>query len=226
MKEIILIIGNKSYSPWSLRVWFFMKQFNLNFVERKVQLCTKSTNNILSEYNSDYKVPILKVDGLVVWDSLAILEYLSEWQINGSGWPTSVSMRAIARSMVAEMHSSFTNIRGELPFNLKVKNVQFPVLSDETLHEIERISLLWNMCESYGSNSHDWLFGKFSIVDAMYAPIAIRFSLYKIPMHGYAKCYLEKVMESTFIQEWIEYANSEKEYISEEIIMQAHKQGL
>jgi glutathione S-transferase len=100
-----------------------MKQFNLNFVERKVQLCTKSTNNILSEYNSDYKVPILKVDGLVVWDSLAILEYLSEWQINGSGWPTSVSMRAIARSMVAEMHSSFTNIR-DIPFqNLHILSI-------------------------------------------------------------------------------------------------------
>ena len=119
MSDLTLIIGNKNYSSWSLRSWVFLKQNNISFNEKRVALLTDTTNDELLQYNSDFKVPVLMDDGLVIWDSLSILEYLSEKYLAGNGWPHDIKARAVARSISCEMHPSFFNVRNELPMNCR-----------------------------------------------------------------------------------------------------------
>ena len=140
MSELTLIIGNKNYSSWSLRPWVFMKQNNIKFLERRVALFTDSTDQELAEYNSGSKVPVLKEGELLIWDSLAILEYLSEMYLDSTGWPEEKKVRAVARSVSSEMHSSFMNLRNELPMNCR-KKFQDIKLSSGAESEIERGSM-------------------------------------------------------------------------------------
>ena len=111
MSNLTLIIGNKNYSTWSLRAWIFLKQFEIDFNEIRVPLFTDTTDTELAKYNSNFKVPVLLDGDLTIWDSLAILEYLSEQYLDSKGLPNEVKARAVARSVSAEMHSSFFNIR-------------------------------------------------------------------------------------------------------------------
>lgn len=217
MSGLTLVIGNKNYSSWSLRPWFFMKQHGLEFTEKRVALFTPNTDAELERYGSDYKVPIL-VDGeLTVWDSLAILEYLSEKHLNGGGWPGDEAARALARSISCEMHSSFTHVRGEMPMNCR-KRFSGIKLSAEAEREIERIQSLWQQCRTrFGANG-EWLFGQFSIADAMYAPIALRFDGYGVPMDDGAREYVQTVLNQAPIMEWIEAGKRETEVIEEDEI--------
>ena len=158
MSKLILVIGNKNYSSWSLRPWIFLKHHQIEFEEKRVALFTETTVGELSEYNSDLKVPVLKDDVLVVWDSLSILEYISEVYLNNGGWPADVAVRSVARSISSEMHSGFFNVRKELPMNCrkKFKNIE---LSQSAKREVNRIKELWRKCRSeYGDNG-EWLFG-------------------------------------------------------------------
>ncbi len=217
MSALTLIIGNKNYSSWSLRPWVFMKQHNIDFQEKRIALFTGNTNEELSQYNSDYKVPVL-IDGeLVVWDSMSILEYISEQYLDSNGWPSDVNARAVARSVSSEMHSSYVNVRNELPMNCRkiFRNIQ---LSIEAEREIERIKTLWRYVRSQYGTKGQWLFGRYSIADAMFAPIALRFRGYDIPLEGVEHDYVQNVMEQPGIIEWIEAAKVEKEVIEEDEI--------
>ena len=138
MADLTLIIGNKNYSSWSLRPWFFMKQNQLEFEEKRVALFTDTTRAELEEFGSDFKVPALRDGDLNVWDSLSIMEYLSEKYLKGAGWPKDEVARAVARSVSAEMHSSYTNIRNELPMNCR-KQFTNICLSKQATIELERI---------------------------------------------------------------------------------------
>ena len=214
MSHLTLIIGNKNYSSWSLRPWVFMKQLHIDFEEKRVALYTETTNEELSQYNSDFKVPILKDGDLVVWDSLSILEYVSESYLESNGWPRAVDARAIARSVSSEMHSSFVNVRSELPMNCrkKYKNIK---LSPEAEREIERIKTLWRNCRSQFGDEGEWLFGKYSIADAMFAPIALRFDGYGISLSRVEQAYVQSVLKQPSIIEWIEAGKVEKEVIDD-----------
>ena len=119
MEKPTLIIGNKNYSSWSLRPWILMCQNEIDFNEKRVALFIESMETELKEYDSDTKVPVLKHGNLIVWDSLSIMEYVSEQFLDSKGWPTDISARAVARSISAEMHSSFSNVRNELPMNCR-----------------------------------------------------------------------------------------------------------
>lgn len=212
MSNLELIIGNKNYSSWSLRPWIFLRHHQLKFTEKRIPLFLETTDDKLAEYNSDSKVPILKDGELVVWDSLSILEYVSEIYLNNKGWPEDQNARAVARSVSAEMHSSFSNIRNELPMNCRkiFENIE---LSHEALQEIERIKLLWRRCRSeYGKNG-EWLFGDFSIADAMYAPIALRFYGYGISLTDVEGKYVNSVLNHPGIIEWIDAGKLETEVI-------------
>ena len=191
-----------------------MKQFQIDFEEKRVALHTETTNQELSQYNSDYKVPILKDGDLVVWDSLSILEYVAETYLGSNGWPRAVDARAIARSVSCEMHSSFVNVRSELPMNCrkKYKNIK---LSSEAQREIERITKLWRNCRTQFGDEGEWLFGKYSIADAMFAPIALRFEGYGIALSGVEHAYVQSVLKQPSIIEWIEVGKVEKEIIDE-----------
>lgn len=215
MSGLTLIFGNKNYSSWSLRPWVLMKHYQINFKERRVALFTDTTESELAEYGSDFKVPILKDDDLIIWDTLAILEYVSEKYLQGKGWPQDEKARAIARSISAEMHSSFMNLRNELPMNCrkKFKNIK---LSAGAQQEVERIKKLWRDCRSHFGASGEWLFGEYSIADAMYAPIALRFEGYSIPLEGFEADYVQSVLNQPCIIEWIEAGKLEKEIIEED----------
>jgi glutathione S-transferase len=189
-----------------------MKHFNLKFEEKRIPLFTETTDQELEPYFSDCKVPILLDDDFIVWDSLSILEYLSENYLDSKGWPNKVKARALARSISAEMHSSFTNVRNELPMNCR-KRFHDIQLSSEATREVERIKDLWQKCRSEYGAQGEWLFGQYSIADAMYAPIALRFAGYGIPLCGIEEAYVKSVLAHRNIIEWMQAGKAEKEVI-------------
>lgn len=212
MKTPELVIGNKNYSSWSLRPWVFMRHHEIDFDEKRIALFTDTTARELAEYGSDFKVPILKDGDLVVWDSLSILEYVSERYLDFRGWPGDPGARATARSVSAEMHSSFPDVRKEMPMNCrkKFRNIK---LSAKAKRQIERIKELWRQCRTRYGDEGEWLFGQYSIADAMFAPIALRFDGYDIPLAGTEKAYVQSVLQQPCIVEWIEAGKLEKEII-------------
>ncbi len=217
MSDLTLIIGNKNYSSWSLRAWVFLKHNNIPFQEKQILLSTESTDAELAEYQSGYKVPVLLDGDLIVWDSLSILEYVAEKYLDYSGWPADIKARSFARSVSCEMHSSFMNVRNELPMNCRKKFSSFTITHDAEL-EIERIKSLWRRCrELYGADGQ-WLFGKYSIADAMFAPIALRFDGYNISLDGVEGDYLRSVLNQPAIMEWVEAGKAETEVIEEDEI--------
>ena len=185
------------------------------FDEKKILLDTVTTAQELSEYSSDAKVPVLQDGDLVIWDSLAILEYISEHYCDSTGWPSEPNARAIARSISAEMHSSFANLRSELPMNCR-KQFNHINLSIEAAEEVIRVKEIWRMCREQFADSGQWLFGEYSIADAMFAPIALRFAGYSIPLEGAERDYVESVLNQPCIAEWIAAAKAEKEIIESE----------
>ena len=212
MPSPTLIIGNKNYSSWSLRPWLLLRHFDIDFEERRVALFTDTSDDTLEPYFSDFKVPIL-IDGeRIVWDTLAILEYLSETRLDGAGWPTDVDARAFARSVSAEMHSSFAHLRDALPMNCR-KRFSGIALSDDALREIERVKAIWRRCRNEFGATGDWLFGGFSIADAMYAPVALRFDGYAIPLAGVEKAYVDRMLAHPAIAEWMAAGSAETEII-------------
>jgi len=214
---LTLIIGNKNYSSWSLRPWVFMRHYQLEFSEKRIALFTDTTDEALSQYNSDFKVPVLKDDQRLAWDSLAILEYLSETYLNDRGWPNDLDARALARSISSEMHSSFSNVRNELPMNCR-KYFQNIRLSADAGREVERIKSLWRKSRMEFGQNGEWLFGEYSIADAMFAPIALRFNGYNISLDGVEKDYVQSVLNQPCIIEWIEAGKQEKEVIEQDEI--------
>jgi len=212
MAKLTLIIGNKNYSSWSLRPWVFMRYHKINFEEKRVALFTETTAEELSEYNSDYKVPILKDGDFVVWDSLSILEYISEKYLKSNGWPHEASSRAIARSVSCEMHTSFVNVRNELPMNCRKKFLNIK-LSSKAEREIDRIKELWRKCRTQFGEEGEWLFGQYSIADAMFAPIVLRFDGYNISLTGVEEAYVQSVLKLPSIIEWVEAGKLEREII-------------
>ena len=217
MTDLTLIIGNKNYSSWSLRPWVFMKHYQIEFNEKRVALFTETTNEELSQYKSDFKVPILQDGDLIVWDSLSILEYISENYLASKGWPGEIKARAIARSISSEMHSSYLNVRNELPMNCrkKFKNISLTSKAEE---EIERINMLWRKCRNEYGKEGEWLFGRYSIADAMFAPIALRFAGYSIPLGKLENDYVRSVLKQPSIVEWMEAGKLESEIIEEDEI--------
>ncbi len=212
MSDLILIIGNKNYSSWSLRPWILMKYYKISFREVRVALFKETTNGELENYNSDYKVPILKNGELLVWDSLSILEYISETFLEFNGWPQDPSARVMARSISHEMHSSFTNVRNEFPMNCR-KQFSNITPSKAALREIERIQHLWVQArEQYGQGG-DWLFGDYSIADAMFAPMVLRFYGYNIVLDQTGNSYIDTVLKQADMIDWIKAGSQETEII-------------
>ncbi len=212
MSKLTLVIGNKNYSSWSLRPWIFMKYANLPFTEKRIPLFQETTNAELAPYFSNHKVPVLVDDDLVIWDSLAIMDYISDQYLDANGWPSDVKAKALARSISAEMHSSFFNLRNELPMNCRKRFINFE-LSEGVKDDIQRIKNIWRKCKTeYGADG-EWLFGKFSIADAMFAPIAIRFNGYHVPLNELENAYVQSILTLPDVINWIESGKQEKEVI-------------
>lgn len=212
MPEYCLVIGNKNYSSWSLRPWIWLKQAGIPFSEKRVSLFIDATRDELEPYFSNYKVPILKHGELLVWDTIAILEYLAEQHPEARGWPVDPEARALARSMSAEMHSSFTALRSAMPMNCRKTFPGFEYAEDVQA-DINRVVALWEHCRRRFGSLGPWLFGEFSIVDAMYIPVALRFHGYDVLLPGIGRNYVETVLGSSHVQDWIAAGSAETEVI-------------
>jgi glutathione S-transferase len=215
MPGYTLVIGNKNYSSWSLRPWLWMKQCGIGFQERRIALFTDTYKEELKPYFSNGKVPVLLNGDFAVWDTLAILEYLAERHPDAQGWPRDPRVRAAARAMSAEMHSSFAALRGALPMNCRKRFPGFAI-GDAVQRDVDRIVALWEHARTrYGADG-DWLFGRFTIADAMYAPVVLRLHGYDVPLSGAAKDYVQHVLGNNHIQAWIEAGGRETEVIAED----------
>ncbi len=212
-----LIIGNKNYSSWSLRAWFLLREAGIEFAEHRIALDQEDTTRSIAEYSAAGRVPILILDGTTVWDTMAISETVAERWPDKQLWPADADARAHARSISAEMHSGFDALRAAMPMNCRAMGRKVR-LSDALTADIDRIFAIWSGCHKrYGGA---WLFGDFSIADAMYAPVVMRFRTYGINLPESAYVYAERVLESPAIQEWLTAAETEIEVIDGEEVGQ------
>jgi glutathione S-transferase len=206
-----LIIGNKAYSSWSLRGWLAVKQSGLAFEEITVPLFDEEWER-RREGNefapSGGKVPVLWDDKAVIWDSLAIIEWLADKTDRARFWPADDAARGMARSMAAEMHSSYPNLRRDYGMNVRKHFPPKPV-ADEAKAEISRIMELWAQARARYGDGGPYLFGTFGAVDIMFAPVVTRFVTYSIPVPRFAAAYVEAMLGHPWMQEWIEAAQDE-----------------
>jgi glutathione S-transferase len=206
-----LIIGNKAYSSWSLRGWLAVKQSGLPFQEITVPMFDEAWDKRTQgdEFApSAGKVPILWDDKTVIWDSLAIIEWLADKTDRARFWPRDDAARGMARSMAAEMHSSYANLRRELSMNVR-KNFPTPDLHDAVKEEIVRILELWAQARARHGSGGPYLFGTFGAADIMFAPVVTRFVTYAIPVPRFAAAYIETILDHAWMQEWIDAAQDE-----------------
>lgn len=206
-----LIIGNKAYSSWSLRGWLAVKQSGLAFEEITVPMFDADWDKRREgdEFApSGGKVPILWDEKMVIWDSLAIIEWLAEKTDKARFWPEDDAARGMARSMAAEMHSSYANLRRECPMNVRR---QFPArpLSDNVRTEVIRILELWAEARARHGRGGPYLFGTFGAADIMFAPVVTRFLTYSIPVPRFAAAYMDAILSNQWMQDWVEAAQEE-----------------
>lgn len=199
-----IVVGTKTWSTWSLRPWLALKRTGAPFTETLVQLreVETSTAEILKHSPSGL-VPVLKVDGLVIWDSLAICEYLAERFPEARLWPADRDQRALARSVTAEMHSGFGDLRRECPMDLGL--VTTKDLSDGVQANVRRIVQVWTEC--LARSGGPFLFGDWSIADAFYTPVATRFRTYGVDLAAYgdagaAAAYRDALLSTPEFLEW------------------------
>ncbi|MBW8752635.1 MAG: glutathione S-transferase family protein [Sphingomonadales bacterium] len=208
-----LIIGNKNYSSWSLRGWLAVKQSGLAFEEIQVPLYgddwDEQKKRIGEIEPSQGKVPVLWDDDAVVWDSLAIIEYLADKVGRDRFWPKPDDARAMARSMVAEMHSSYLALRRQCPMNIRRRFERWD-FSDDTRADIVRILGLWAEARARFGKGGPFLFGCFCAADIIYAPVVSRFLTYGVRVPGFAATYMEAVWEHEWLQQWVAAAEAEE----------------
>jgi glutathione S-transferase len=201
MSELTLVIGNKNYSSWSLRPWLLMKHLGVSFKEHLIPLYVGSFRSEVDKQGPSGKVPVLRQGELCVWESLAICEYIAE--LKGSGWPKDAAARAVARSVATEMHAGFTNLRSQWPMNARARDRKTP--STPALEtDIKRVDELWSDCRRrFGAGKGPWLFGEFSVADAMYAPVVLRFNTYGAQVSPTAREYMTAVLKDPHMKEWL-----------------------
>lgn len=213
--KITLIIGNKNYSSWSLRSWLLLAEAGIPFDERRIALDVETTAEDMARYCPSRTVPVLEIGDEVVWDSLAIAETVAERWPDKALWPTEPEARAHARSISAEMHSGFSALRDSMPMNCRAMGRKVP-LPDALTADIDRVFEIWSDCHRRYSADGNWLFGRFSIADAMYAPVVLRFRTYGINLPVSASAYPQRLLESEALQEWLAAAESEVEVIRQD----------
>lgn len=206
MSKPVLVVGNKNYSSWSLRPWLAMKMLGLEFDEVRIPLYQPESKVAILRYSPAGKVPCL-VDGSIrVWDSLAILEYLAE--SHRELWPDAPAARALARSISAEMHSGFANLRQHMSMNVR-KRHPGRGRTPESEADVRRVIDIWSDCRARFGATGPFLFGRFGAADAMYAPVVLRFNTYGAQLSETARWYMAAVIEDPSMQEWLRAAQNE-----------------
>ena len=212
MATAVLTISSKNYSSWSLRGWLLCKMAGLDFHEEVMSSDDPSTRAELLLLSPSFLVPCLLHDGVKVWDTLAIAEYLAEIRPEAGILPKDLAARAHCRAVAGEMHSGFHNLRSALPMNLKAHFPQFSVWTGAQ-GDIERVCTIWREClDKYGG---PYLFGGLSLADAMYAPVCTRFLSYDVKLDSDCAGYCETISNWPPMQEWTEAAKLEPEELEE-----------
>jgi glutathione S-transferase len=212
MAEFTMVIGNKNYSSWSLRGWLMAKIAGIDFEEIIVPLDLPETQASIRKHSPSGKVPVLLHRGLAIWESLAIAEYLNDLKPEAGLWPTSAAARSHARSISAEMHSGFAELRDKMPMNIRAaypgKGMTPAVRAD-----IERITGLWRDCRKrFGGafpKDDGFLFGTFGAADAMYAPVVTRFRTYGVKLDSETEAYCAAVLAQPAMKQWSDAAKNE-----------------
>lgn len=210
-----LVIANRNYSSWSLRAWLYLTESKIPFEEIRLSLFTDSWSQDIAGWSPAGRVPVL-VDGEVcVWDTMAIMEYLRHKHSNVVDWPEMDHQRAHALSISAEMHSGFLALRDQLPQNLRARREKdTDRFSDTCRSQIARIDEIWSECRDRYGRSGDWLFGGFSIADIMYAPVALRFITYDVPISAKSREFVTAIETLESVQKWVSLAQEEPESLS------------
>jgi glutathione S-transferase len=214
-----LYIGNKNYSSWSMRPWVLAKQAGIPFEEVMVKFDSfdgdSQFKRTILEINPTGRVPVLVDDGLAVWDTLAIAEYLAEKFPDKKLWPQDAKARARARSVCAEMHSGFGALRSNCPMNIEACMPQIGALAwrdkPDVRADVQRIVAMWTaLLEAYKG---PMLFGEFTIADAYFAPVCMRIKNYALPVPGHITDYVRRLTSLSGVKAWIEDAMAEKEFV-------------
>jgi glutathione S-transferase len=210
---VTLYVANKNYSSWSLRPWLAMRQAGLPFREVRIPLYTPESKAQIRSYSPSGKVPCLVDGALAVWDSLAICEYLAERHPQAKLWPADPYARAVARSISAEMHSGFQNLRSNMSMNCRKR---FPGMGRtvEVAGEIERVQRSWGEAREKHGAGGPFLFGAFTIADAMYAPVVLRFRTYAVQLNPVCREYADAILALPAMQQWLADAEAETEVIA------------
>jgi len=209
MNTITLTIANRNYSSWSLRAWLAVEATGAEFDEVMILLGRPDTATEIAKHSPNGLVPALRDGDLVIWDSLAIAEYLAENFPDAGLWPSNPQVRAIARSVVSEMHSGFTAVRGNMPMNIRAS---YPGAGrgpgvDE---DVQRITTVWESCRRDYGEGGDLLFGGFTTADAFFAPIISRFRTYGVKVTGVAATYMDAVWALPAMRDWVAKAEAEE----------------
>lgn len=212
---LTLVIGNKNYSSWSLRAWLPLKQSGLAFEEVRIPLNTPEFAAAIGQYSPSRRVPALRHGEVTIWESLAIGEYIAELVPDQKLWSANPTARAIARSISCEMHAGFRDLREQMPMNCRAR---LPGLgrASGVQADIDRITQIWRDCRQQFGSEGEFLFGQWSIADAMYAPVVMRFVTYDVALDPISQAYVKATLQLGAIEEWLTAAAAETEVIEVE----------
>ncbi len=206
--SLTLVIGDKTYSSWSLRAALALELTGEPYTEQLITLNRPDTRTRILQHSPTGKVPLLLSDDGAIWDSLAIAEYLAECFPAARLWPAARDARALARSACAEMHSGFVALRSHLPMDLK-RNQALAAIPADALADIQRICALWAECRQRFGQGGGFLFGQASLADAFFAPVAARLRSYQVALSADASAYVETIYQWPAFQRWYQAAQEE-----------------
>jgi glutathione S-transferase len=201
MESITIYLGNKTISSWSLRAWLMLLQTGADFKAVFIDLNQENSKEKIAKISPSGKVPVLHFGDAIIWDSLAIGEFLAEEYPKAALWPQNHYLRSMARSISCEMHAGFHELRKHLPFNSTVKIQNFSIPEDAK-KDISRVIQIWEDCLNRSDNPGPFLFGKFSIADAMFAPVVLRFLSYNVLLTPMLERYAGSMIQLPEMQMW------------------------
>ena len=215
MVALTLVVGNKNYSSWSMRPWVLLRGLAIPFEEKKLRFNSEEWARGIGRWSPSGMVPVLWRGDEAIWDTLAIVETVAEWYPGKGVWPADPAARAFARSMSAEMHSGFRDLRTTMPMNIRASHPG-KGMTPATRANIARIESLWGEARRRFGGSGPFLFGAFCAADAMYAPVVMRFATYGVPLGAGAAAYCEAMRAAPGVDAWIREALAETEIVPED----------
>jgi len=213
MGRLKLVIGNKNYSSWSMRPWVLLREAAIPFEEVQLKFDAAAKVRGVEAYSPTRLVPVLMIDDAPVWDSLAICETVAEMFPEKSLWPADVRARQVARSVCAEMHGGFGELRGAMPMNIRSSHPG-KGMSPAVRRDIDRVCTIWQSCREHFGGGGPLLFGRFGVADAFFAPVVMRFVTYAVDLTPAAQAYADAVHALSAVREWVAAARQETEFVA------------